>query len=130
MEDDLRTLTLGLTRRQPANVSLLAEIAVTRGVSLPADYLHFMAKSDGGEGDVGARWIELWSVEEIAVAASADARYAGVLLFAGDGANTIYGFDAKRGHIVEGDWIGLSQDELVRHGSSFTGFLRGLAQPA
>ncbi len=87
-----------------------------------------MAESDGGEGDVGGRWIELWSVAEIAAATSADARYAGVLLFAGDGANTIYGFDAQRGGIVEGDWIGLSQDELVRHGSTFTGFLRGLAR--
>ena len=33
-------------------------------------------------------------------------RYDDVMLFAGDGANTIYGFDARSdGEIVEGDWM-------------------------
>jgi hypothetical protein len=50
------------------------------------------------------------------------------LLFARDGVNTIYGFDARAGgEIVEGDWIELNRDALIRHGKSFTAFLEALA---
>jgi hypothetical protein len=52
-----------------------------------------------------------------------------VLLFAGNGANTIYGFNAAAdGEIVEGDRIGLNQHELIRRGTSFTEFLEALTR--
>jgi hypothetical protein len=53
--------------------------------------------------------------------------YEGVVLFAGDGANTVYGFDSLRnGLVVEGDWIGLNRDEVIPHGAfvEFFGALR------
>jgi hypothetical protein len=49
------------------------------------------------------------------------------VLFAGDGANTVYGFDRfLDGHVVEGDWIGLNSDALIEHGT-FADFVTGLA---
>jgi hypothetical protein len=55
-------------------------------------------------------------------------RYEGVVLFAGDGANTVYGFDRFRdGEIVEGDWIGLNRDELIAHGKTLAEFLRSIS---
>jgi hypothetical protein len=111
-----------------AGIEALRALAERVGVELPAEYLEFMARSDGGAGEVGSAWIELWPVGEILEAASGEPRYAGVLLFAGDGANTIYGFDALAGgEIVEGDWVGLNRDELIRRGRSFAGFLETLA---
>jgi hypothetical protein len=49
------------------------------------------------------------------------------VLFAGNGANTVYGFDRFRdGDVVEGDWIGLNRDELIAHGT-FADFVINLA---
>jgi hypothetical protein len=54
--------------------------------------------------------------------------YEGVVLFASDGANTVYGFDRFRdGEIVEGDWIGLNRDELIARGTTFAEFLRSIS---
>jgi len=53
--------------------------------------------------------------------------YEGVVLFGGDGANTVFGFDRFRdGDVVEGDWIGLNRDEVIPHGP-FAEFLSRLA---
>jgi hypothetical protein len=92
------------------------------GFPLPPDYLAFMAASDGATVDLGERRIELWPVAEVLAVASREQRYDGVLLFAGDGANTVYGVDAD-GEIVEGDWIGLDRDELIRHGRTLSALL-------
>jgi hypothetical protein len=88
-----------------------------------------MAQTNGGDGEFGSTWIEFWPVHEILDVAAREPRYEGVLLFAGSGANTIYGFDAAAdGEIVEGDWIGLRQDQLIRHGIGFTQFLDALTR--
>ena len=115
-------------KRRPGDVDLLLRIAREAGLQLPADYVEFMRGADGGEGDVGEALLRLWPVQEIAEEAQAAPRYDGVLLFAGDGANTIYGFDAHNGgEIVEGDWIGLNRDELIPHGRTFLDLLESLA---
>jgi hypothetical protein len=129
MDEHLQALVSGLDQRPPADVSGLLEIAAARGVELPPDYVEFMAQSDGGDGDVGSSWLELWSLDEIKESAEApEARYEGVLLFAGDGGNTVYGFDGHReNEIVEGDWIGLRRDELIGRGRTLSDFLQSLA---
>jgi hypothetical protein len=100
---------------------------VVAGVRLPDEYLAFMSVSDGGEGDIGATWVEIWPVGRVLAELESESHYADVVLFAGDGANTVYGFDRLRGgHIVEGDWIGLTRDDVIRHGP-FAEFLAGLA---
>jgi cell wall assembly regulator SMI1 len=129
MDERLQDLVAGLEKRPPADVDALLKVAAGHGVELPPDYVEFMAESDGGDGDIGSRWLELWSVDEITETAEApEPRYDGVLLFAGDGSNTVYGFDSLRGNeIVEGDWIGLRRDELIARGRTLTDFLRRLA---
>jgi hypothetical protein len=97
-------------------------------VKLPDGYLTFLAASDGGEGDVGERWLEIWPVARVLDELESGPHYEGVVLFAGDGANTVYGFDRFRdGDVIEGDWIGLNREEIVVHGP-FEEFLSGLAQ--
>ena len=108
-------------------MDVLGAVAASQGVDLPSDYVEFMRTADGASGHVGDVWIELWPLREI-IETVGSSPYEGVFLFAGDGANTIYGFDPERaGEIVEGDWIGLTSDELICHGHTFTEFLENVA---
>lgn len=128
MTPDVERLLAGVTRRSPSDPGALDDLIARAEVALPDDYLGFMRASDGGEGDVGERWVEIWPVARVLGQLDAPPHYEGVVLFAGDGANTVFGFDRFRdGQIVEGDWIGLNRDELILHGATFTDFLQSLA---
>jgi hypothetical protein len=132
MDERLSELLGNLEQREPpaaTTVDTLVQAAAVHGVELPSAHLDFMRRSDGGEGDVGETWLELWSVARILnQAEDAEHPYEEVFLFAGDGANTIYCFDARNAsEITEGDWIGLGRDELIAHGRSFLSFLESLA---
>jgi hypothetical protein len=119
-----------LVRKPPADPALLSELVANAGVTLAGEYVAFMESSDGAEGDVGNRWVEIWPVERVLEQLESALHYEGVVLFAGDGANTVFGFDRFRdGEVVEGDWIGLNRDELIPHGRTrtFIEFLRSLA---
>jgi hypothetical protein len=128
MDERLQALLTSTGPRLPADIATLCDIAATHGVELPDDYIEFMTRSDGGEGDLASTWIQMWSVDRINQTIDGGANpYEGVLLFAGDGANTVYGFDAANdSEIIEGDWIGLSRDDLIRHGKSLSSFLADL----
>jgi len=109
-----------------AEIDSLVALARSMGFELDAEYLDLLRESDGADRMVGDTALVVWPVDQVL---EAHDRYEGVLLFAGDGANTVYGFDARAGgEIVEGDWIGLGRDELIRHGRSFGGFLERLAR--
>ena len=128
MTPEAERLLVGVTRRPPSDPAALNGLGSSTGVGLPDDYLAFMRASDGGEGDVGERWLQVWPVARILEQLESPPHYEGVVLFAGDGANTVFGFDRFRdSQIVEGDWIGLNRDELIVHGTTFTDFLRSLA---
>ena len=110
----------------------LNELAAEHQVVLPADYLAFMQQHDGGDGDTGTTWLDLWPVQRILdTVARGSLPYEDVLLFAGSGGNTIYGFDSRADcSIVEGDWFGLERHELRRHGPSLTSLLLDLTRSA
>lgn len=128
MTPDAESVLAGIAKRPPPDSRALNEVIARAEVALPEDYLTFMRTSDGGDGDVGERWVEIWPVRRVLDQLASPPAYEGVVLFAGDGANTVFGFDRFRdGQIVEGDWIGLNRDELILHGDSFTDFLRSLA---
>jgi hypothetical protein len=126
--DGAHGLLAPLAKRPPADRATLGRLVEAAGLELPDEYLAFMASSDGGEGDIGERWVEIWPVDRVLAGLESESHYAGVVLFAGDGANTVYGFDRLRGgQVVEGDWIGLSRDDVIPHGP-FADFLAGLAR--
>jgi hypothetical protein len=125
----LRNLIRDLTTRPPDDVQPVNKLASGRGLPLPNDYVEYMTHSDGGEGDVGDGYIEIWPVARVLAAAETEPPvYEDFIAFAGDGANTVYGFDvAAGGEIVEGDWIGLERDALIPRGRTFTEFLQSIA---
>jgi hypothetical protein len=125
--DEVGPFLAGMTRRAPADPAAVARLVEQASVRLPEGYLEFLASSDGCEGDVGERWLEIWPVARVLAELKSGPHYEGVVLFAGDGANTLYGFDRHRnGDVVEGDWIGLKREDVVAHGP-FVEFLRALA---
>jgi hypothetical protein len=125
--DEVARTLLTLTTRRPAEPAALERLTAAAGMNLPHEYLTFMAVSDGGEGDLGETWIEIWPTARVLGEFESGPHFEGVLLFAGDGANTVYGFDRFRdGHVVEGDWIGLNREELIAHGT-FADFVTALA---
>jgi hypothetical protein len=125
--EETERLLAGVARRPPPDRVALERLLAIAGLRLPDEYVAFMESSDGGDGDVGERWLELWPISRVLDDLLGEPHYNDVVLFAGDGANTVYGFDRGRaGEVVEGDWIGLRRDELIRHGT-FTEFLRGSA---
>lgn len=90
MDEKVRRLLTQLETGPPTtDVAALVRTAAEHDVLLPTDYLEFMLEHDGGEGDVGSHWLQLWSAARIISTAGEEARYHGVLLFAGDGANTV-----------------------------------------
>jgi hypothetical protein len=126
--DEVEYVLPTLTRRSPAEPAALERLSAAAGMSLPHEYLRFMASSDGGDGDVGEAWLEVWPVARVLEELERrPPRYEGVVLFAGNGANTVYGFDRFRdGEVVEGDWIGLNRHEMICHGT-FADFVTNLA---
>lgn len=127
MDDELQKLVSQLIPGpRPGDLEALRALAASCSIRLPADYLDYMASSNGGEGPVGDGWIALWPVWEIVD--HQPTNYEDFLAFAGNGGNVIYGFDAKRGgEIVEGDLIGLGRHEVIPHGRTLTELLRHIA---
>lgn len=124
---ELARPTRELVTSSPGRIDELRALAKARGIELPQDYIEFMASSDGS-GDVGDGYIELWPVRKILFAADAPPPYEDFLAFAGDGANTVYGFDLRvSGEIVEGDRIGFARDEVIHHGRTLTALLRSIS---
>ena len=125
---DGQRLLDGVAHRAPADPAAVQQLGERAGVELPRDYLDFLARSDGGEGEVGAGYLEVWPIARVLGQLEVEAHYEGVVLFAGDGGNTVFGFDRTRnGDVVEGDWIGLNRDEVIPRGPFLT-FLEGLAR--
>jgi hypothetical protein len=117
-----------MERRPPCSPEPVIVLARQLRIDLPSDYISFLRSCNGARGPIGETWLEIWPVTEVETVAAGPVRYEGVLLFAGDGANTVYGFDATQdGRIVEGDWIGLNRDELIDRGQTLTAFLCSLA---
>ena len=117
---------IALACRGPADPAALKRLVAAARVALPHEYVAFLAISDGGEGDVGNRWIEFWPVGRVLEELEGEPHYEGVVLFAGNGANMVYGFD-RDGDVVEGDWIGLNRDEVIERGT-FRRFVEGVAR--
>src|SRR6266540_3051251 len=82
VNDELETLLANVSRREPASADALARLPVELGIPLPDDYAAFMKASNGGEGEVGSAWIEIWPVERVGDDPDASPHYQGVVLFA------------------------------------------------
>lgn len=102
--------------------------------NLPAEYLSFLARSNGAEGPIGqANYLVLWPAEvirEYNKGYGADEFAPGLLLFGSDGGNSGYGFDCRvePSLIFEVPLVGLDWSDAVAVAPDFRAFLQHLAR--
>lgn len=131
---DFSRLTATLDRNPGADRATVAAVGAHLGVILPADYVDFLAYSNGAEGPMGSwAYIRLWAAEDLARDNDGyDVRKLapGLLLFGSDGADTAYGFDfrSQPPEVVTLPFIGLKLDEIEARDSTFTAFLKRLGE--
>jgi hypothetical protein len=104
------------------------------GEKLPADYVKFLQRINGGEGFVGkGAYAMLWRVEELFsmnLAYDAEQHSPGVLLFGSDGGGEAFGFDTRsyQWPIVQVPFIGMDWNAAIPMGDTFDEFLQRLSE--
>lgn len=100
-------------------------------INFPHDYVDFMLKGNGGEGNIGTSYLRLWKMEDLA---ESNEDYGvndfapGLLIIGSDGAGTAYGFDLRSeiSKLVEVDFIGLDINNPRYSWNSFFEFIEYL----
>jgi len=116
-----------------ASGALVEQFSSIFGFEPPPGYLEFMRHSNGGEGFVGSRYLMLWPLEELRDKNDGYEvkRYApGLFLFGSNGGGEGYAFDLRQAQptIVSVPFVGMALEEVRPSGSTFEGFLDGLAK--
>ena len=113
-----------------ASAQVLRELEQVLGLSLPEDYVQLMKRSNGAEGFVNGRFLQLWRVEDIL---SRRHRYEpheeqAALLFFGSGENErSYAFDPSAAPLVAVMDVPADESEMRCLGYSLTSLVEHLA---
>jgi hypothetical protein len=117
----------------PASIESIDRCQAGLGIPLPADYVQFLLKMDGGEGFIGEHFVMVWSVERF-VEMNTGTYFAeaapGLVAFGSDGAGEAFGFDTRSApsQIVMIPWIGMEWDVAIMLAPDFNSFLQHLYQ--
>lgn len=112
----------------PAEPKISARNLTIMGCILPAAYIEFLHRHNGGAGFLGANYIHLWKAEEL-VSMNQGYRVEkfapGLILFGSDGGGEGYGFDmrATSRPVVRIPFIGLDWQDAVHVANGFEEFL-------
>ena len=134
VESKLRMILKSAKPDIGASDASLGELMAGLQHRLPEDYLGFMRRWNGYNGDVGEYGsVNIWAVEEILAANEANnfrEWIPGLVLFASTGGGDFYAFDLRNDppKVVGIPSIPLDVKEAVEVGDSFTQFLEQLAQ--
>lgn len=104
------------------------EIASIKGVTIPDDYIAFMKKYNGCEGDIGNVWVIL-DCEEIFIETNSyefDDRFSEAIMIGSNGGGEYFGIDGAGNYFVT-PAIGGPED-TVYLGKTLEEFLDGLNQ--
>jgi len=100
--------------------------------NIDKEYLDFISKYNGAEGDIGTeQYLSLWDIENIL---SCNPYYEGVdeclnlFFFGTDGSNYGYAFEKNNGNVVGIDFLDIGNVSPKVIGSSFKDFLISLYQ--
>jgi len=117
----------------PAPDSVIRRVESDIGIRLPADYVEFLHRANGGEGFIGGNaYVILWRVEELAqMNADYEVRaYApGLLMFGSDGGGEAFAFDTRSdaAPIVSVPFVGMDVSLARPMGRTFSEFLHQLS---
>lgn len=130
MAEKTRRLLDGLSLREPAQDGVIRRVESQLGVPLPADYVEFLVRPNGGEGPIGeSGYLTLWPAEELS---QLNKDYCvqefapGLTLMGSDGGGNAYAIDTREGapHFVSVPFIGMDLDTVSKCGDgTFGGFI-------
>jgi hypothetical protein len=132
MEDIYKKYLGKLNMNSPSTTNINA-IENTLGICFPADYVEFMQKENGGEGEIANSYIIFWSLEDLAELNEAYAvkEFApGLVIFGSNGGDTAYAFNTNSvgSKIVEVPFIGMDIRYLKNCANSFIEFIEYLSK--
>jgi hypothetical protein len=117
----------------PASIESIDRCQAGLGFPLPADYVQFLLKMDGGQGFIGEHFLRLLPAEQL-VEMNTGTYFAeaapGLVVFGSDGAGEAFGFDTRSAPspIVMIPWIGMEWDVAIMLAPDFNSFLQHLYQ--
>ncbi len=112
----------------PATLQAIEDFQLKAGFALPGAYAEFLKSSNGGWGEIGEHYLQLWPVEELLarnegydVAECAP----GLLLFGSDGGGEAFAFDRQRPGqpVVMVPFIPLDRSDAIDIAPGFDEFL-------
>jgi hypothetical protein len=134
MRNIINMLESTWARRPGASPSELADAEQSMVHRLPSDYKLFLQWSDGGEGQVGNRYLSLWKASELSQL-NADYEIAtylpGLVAIGTDGGDLAYAFDFRNPEgaaVVEVPLGDLDPASAVKIADRFEDFLRRTAR--
>lgn len=97
--------------------------------SLPADYLAFLRRHDGGDGTLGELELVVWHATEAVERNRGYDPPPGLVLIGSNGAGEALAFETRGGgsRLVFVPFIGMSSADAIDCGGSFVGFLERVA---
>jgi len=115
----------------PASPEALRAFVEESGLELPADYLAFLARANGGEGSVGTVYVNFWPVEDLLPSNreyEASGFAPGFFFFGADGDGEGFAFDLriKRPVICRLPFVGMEPGSATPMGVTFHQFLESL----
>jgi len=116
MFDEKKYLFENFNFNSPIQKKGIEEVEKELKIKFPPDYIDFMLKTNGGEGNIGEEsYLRLWKIE-VLIESNEDYlvnEFApGLLIIGSDGGGTAYGYDFREEFpkLIEVDFIGMDID--------------------
>jgi SMI1 / KNR4 family (SUKH-1) len=116
----------------PADQKAIKAFEMLRGIKLPRDYVRFLARTNGAEGNISDQsYIVIWPIEDVAKLNKAykfDEWLPWLTCIGSDGGGTAYCFDYRTAKIqvVAIEFTNMSEEDVVLCAESFTDFMNRL----
>jgi hypothetical protein len=117
-------------RNSPTTLKEIRAVEEQLEIKFPDDYIEFMLRSNGGDGQINDTYLRLWEIEGI-VEANGIEGYSiledapGLVVIGSDGGGTAIGYDFRSKHpkLVEVDFIGLDLDDPFYSTENFIDYI-------
>ncbi len=112
----------------PADQQAIEEFEAQVRIQLPHDYVSFLRKMNGGEGNFGEAYLSMWNIDWSVKCHKfnvAEDNWPGFLAFGSDGGGEQFGFDlrADAKEIVAFPYVSTGWEDSIRVAPTFTTFL-------
>jgi hypothetical protein len=133
MNEQLQQVIDGFVREHGASPSELRETVASLTFTLPDDYLELQGYANGAEGFVGAAYLHLYPITELALLNKAYgvAEFApGLWIFGSSGGGEAFAFDTNGDSvsIIQVPFIPMDTQYAIKHGTTLWDLMKSLAE--